>query len=166
MAANKKWSVQHRCGHRINWDLSHKPPDRQVGFATWLAMRDCTRCWWTKRRSPKHQTRAISRPPRTARQQTETQNWEKAERMPVLSGSDKAVSWAIRIRRHLLLAARGHLGATPGTEEEFARRYADPAKQVTIAAWWIDHRRVTPDELQQVLAPASHQAGTTSKGDQ
>lgn len=166
MAATPKWSVQHRCGHRINWDLNHKPPDRRVGFAAWLAMRDCTRCWWTKRRNPDRRIRAILRPARPGRQRA--RSWEATAGMPALEGSNKAASWATSIRRHLLLAARDQLGNRAGAEEEFARRYSAPARRITTAAWWIDHRRVTPGQLRKALAsaaPRTTNAATTTRED-
>jgi hypothetical protein len=169
MAANNTWSVRHRCGHFIDWDLSHKPPDRRVGFAAWLALRDCTRCWWTKRRNPDHRARSISRartisrPQRTAQRRSATHQWEITSGMPALEGSVKAVAWARRIRHHLLLTAREGLGIRRGAQEEFAHRYAAPARQITTAAWWIDHRLVAPGEFQRVLAswPASGAAAPT-----
>jgi hypothetical protein len=164
MATNTTWSVRHRCGHHIDWDLSHKPPDRRVGFAAWLALRDCNRCWWTKRRNPDRPSRAISRPQGKSRRRVTTPAWETATGMPALGGGAKAVGWARRIRHRLLLAGREHLGTGPGAEDQFAYRYAKPARRITSAAWWIDHRHVGPGELQRVLATSPHGSAAPSVG--
>jgi hypothetical protein len=45
MAPNTTCTVRRRRGHHIDSVLSDKPPDRRLGFAAWLAQRDCRRCW-------------------------------------------------------------------------------------------------------------------------
>jgi DNA primase len=131
------WPVLHRCGHRVEWDLSRKRPDDRAGFARWLALRDCTPCWWAKRRKYR-----LARPtfsPRTPRDALD--GWEHAARMPALTGSDKAIAWARKIRHRLLSAALPPSARLKGTTDEAVLALVGHARTIASAAWWIDHRK-------------------------
>ncbi len=157
MAPNTTWQVRHRCGHRISWDLSHKRPSERADFANWLAQRDCTRCWWAKRRTPNRLQRAATRIQRRAEGAAELAAWETETGMPVLEGSEKAVTWARTVRYRLLQAAQHHhhflAGRLPA--EDFSASFEASARGVTSASWWINHRRIKPSRIEAVLADAS-----------
>jgi hypothetical protein len=156
MAFKITWLVRHRCGHLISWDLSHKRPSVRADFANWLAQRDCTRCWWAKRRTPNRLQRAVTRTQRRAEEAAELTGWETEAQMPVLEGSERAVTWARAIRYRLLQAAHHHhflAGRLPA--EDFSVRFEVPAHRVTSASWWIDHRRVKPSEIAESLTDAA-----------
>jgi hypothetical protein len=145
-----QWPVVHRCGHRVLWDLSRKHPDDRAGFARWLALRDCTPCWWTKRR---HHGRS----PAERRRQLEYSRitrWERATSMPLLAGSNKAVAWAAKIRHRLITAALPTSEPASGCTDAAVTAVIGAARAVTAAAWWIDHRKVEPRDLPALLATA------------
>ena len=151
------WPVLHRCGHRVEWDLSRKHPYDRAGFARWLALRDCTPCWWAKRRK--------NRPARPAypsrRPSGGLDSWEHAARMPVLTGSDKAVAWARQIRHGLLAAAVPRSTRLNGSTDEAVVALLGLARTIAAAAWWIDHRKIDPSDLVAVLdrSVARHERG-------
>jgi hypothetical protein len=141
------WPVLHRCGHRVEWDLSRKHPDDRAGFARWLALRDCTPCWWAKRRKYR-----LARPTFRSRTANEAlDGWEHATRMPALTGSPKATAWARKIRHRLLTAALPPSARLKGTTDEAVLALVDHARTIAAAAWWIDHRKIEPRELAVVL---------------
>ena len=141
------WPVLHRCGHRVEWDLSRKHPDDRASFARWLALRDCTRCWWAKRRKYR-----LARPTFSPRTPSDVlDSWEHAARMPALTGSDKAITWARKIRRRLLTAALPPSARLRGTTDEAVLALVGHARAIAAAAWWIDHRKIEPRDLAIVL---------------
>ncbi len=144
------WPVQHRCGHRVEWDLSRRHPSDRVGYAHWLARRDCTRCWWANRRDPHQQARAARS---RLRQVLEVETLERQLQMPPLAGRPKAVAWARKVRHRLLTRASQPATADPP-------RPCDElhvgAKRITAATWWIDRRRLDPATLAAVLISLSH----------
>jgi hypothetical protein len=153
MAIKTTWRVRHRCGHRIAWDLSDKSPSERSGFATWLSQRDCTRCWWARRRSPDRRTRVASRPKRKTQQVSAIESWETDPALPALVGSEKAVGWARQIRHRLLRSAHRHLVSKgPGSEHELIVLCEKPASQFVDAAWWIDHRHADPEDLLRLFS--------------
>lgn len=141
------WPVLHRCGHRVEWDLSRKHPDDRAGFAGWLALRDCTPCWWARRRKYR-----LARPTFPSRTSTDVlDGWEHAARMPALTGSDKAIVWARKIRHRLLTAALPPRAQIKGSTDEAALALFGHAQTIAAAAWWIDHRKIEPGDLAVVL---------------
>ena len=153
VAVKTKWPVRHRCGHQVDWDLSRKLPAKRAGFAHWLAQRDCTRCWWAKRRMPDRKDRAIWRAQRAAQATAAIGEWETSAQMPPLQGSDKAVAWATRVRHHLVTAAyQSHRVDDDIARADRAAQLERSARRVTCAAWWIDQRESDPAALAALLA--------------
>jgi hypothetical protein len=74
--------------------------------------------------------------------------------MPALTGSDKAVAWARKIRRRLVTAATPRSVRAHGTTDEAVLTLIGHAATITRAAWWIDHRKVEPRHLASVLTDA------------
>lgn len=146
------WPVVHRCGHRVEWDLSHKHPNDRAGFARWLALRDCNACWWAKRRG-RHQPSRRHHDSRA--HPARIPDWEHAAAMPALFGSDKAVAWARRIRHRLVTAALPPLMRASGTTDEAILALISHARTITAAGWWIEHRKVEPRHLAAVLGQAA-----------
>lgn len=146
------WPVVHRCGHRVHWDLSRKHPEDRAGFARWLALRDCTACWWAKRR--RHRRVPAAARPKAFRASLST--WEQAARMPALSGSDKAIAWARKIRHRLVTGAIPPSARTSGSTDETLAAMVGYARTIHAAAWWIDHRKVEPRELPSLLKDTMH----------
>jgi hypothetical protein len=156
MAIKTNWQVQHRCGHRIDWDLADKPAAERAAFATWLAQRDCTRCWWAKRRNPHRSDRAATRIERRAQETADMKAWETRTGMPTLEGSKKSVTWGRALRYRLLRAAQQH-HVVDGrmSAEDFTARFEAPARRVASATWWIDQRETDPSFTEQLLADAA-----------
>lgn len=152
------WSVQHRCGHRVEWDLGRKRPSGRAGFARWLAERDCTRCWWANRRDPHRQARAARIP---LGQVLQIQAWERRLQMPALTGRPKAVAWARKVRHRLLTHAS--LLDTADALQHCDELHAG-ARRITSARWWIDHRRLDPADLPAALrsGPQRQRSGRPS----
>lgn len=147
----ERWPVQHRCGHRVSWDLSRKHPHDRIGYAYWLAGRDCTRCWWANRRDPHQQARAARS---RLRQVLQVRIWERQLQMPPLAGRPKAVAWARKVRHRLVTRAAqtAAADAQPHCDDIHAA-----ARSITTAAWWIDHRRLDPAALVAALEHSSRQ---------
>jgi hypothetical protein len=141
----ERWPIIHRCGHRVEWDLSKKHPGDRYGFARWLAGRDCTRCWWANRRDPYKQAEAARI---RLRQALQIQTWERQSRMPHLVGRPKAVAWARKIRHRLLTTASQM--STPDALVHSDNVEAD-ARRITTAQWWIDHRNFYTAALANAL---------------
>ncbi len=139
MAARNRWHIRHRCGHRIEWDLSDKPPAKRAGFASWLAQRDCTRCWWAKRRRPdRHRLSPPASPSQpSARKQAVIEVWEQRNGMPVLDGSDPAVARARQIRCDLLATS-----LSTSADDRSRDALLSRAQAITAAGWWIDDRNI------------------------
>jgi len=144
------WAVQHRCGHRVQWDLSRKHPNDRAGYARWLAERDCTRCWWSNRRDPYQQCQTARK---RLRQVLQVQTWELQLHMPLLTGRPKAVAWAREVRHRLL--TRAEQASTAGAEPHCGAIHAG-ARRVTTATWWIDHRHLEPATLAAALRSNAH----------
>ena len=142
------WPVMHRCGHRVLWDLSREHPEDRAGFARWLSLRDCTPCWWAKRR--RHRAPAGSRTP-TKSSTCWLEDWENAARMPALSGGPQAVAWARNIRHHLVTAALPPSAQPNRSGDEATLALIGHAQAITAAAWWIDHRKLEPRHLAVAL---------------
>lgn len=142
------WPILHRCGHRVDWDLSHKHPIDRAGFARWLALRDCTACWWAKRRGRRRQYKPRRK---SGIYPNALVEWENAAGMPALSGSDRAVAWARKIRRRLVTGALPHLAGVSGGTDEAAVVLVGHIRTITTAGWWIDHRKVEAGDLVAAL---------------
>jgi hypothetical protein len=149
------WPIVHRCGHQVEWDLSRKHPSDRAGFARWLALRDCTACWWAKRR---HHHQPSERHQRTRAHSVGIDDWEDATGMPALSGSDKAVAWARKIRQCLLTSVLPPSAAAGGTTDETVLALIADARTITVAGWWIDHRKIEPLHLGAALEHAGSDA--------
>lgn len=145
----ERWPVQHRCGHRVEWDLSRKHPDDRIGYAHWLAGRDCTRCWWANRRDPHQQARAARS---RLRQVLQVQAWERQHQMPPLAGRPKAVAWARKVRHRLV--TRGAQTAA-GDGQQHCDDIRAAARRITTARWWIDHRHLDPATVAAALKHSS-----------
>ena len=149
MAVNTAWDVEHACGHEQVHDLSAKRVSERAGYARWLAGRDCTDCWSSKRDKESGKERDAW----LAEELSEVETWETRSGMPPLVGSEKAVEWGRKIRYQLLAAAFDELGAPD--DGGFSGRIEAPARTVTSASWWIDQRDADSSDLPELLADAS-----------
>jgi hypothetical protein len=73
--------------------------------------------------------------------------------MPALSGGPKAVTWARKIRHHLVTTALCPSAAARGGTNDAVLALISHAQAITAAAWWIDHRKLEPRHLAFALKP-------------
>ena len=102
----KARTVTHACGHE------QRHEDCSATWAETLAERDCTDCWRRGKDAEREQ-------------EQDARGWAK------LDGSDKAVSWAMRIRD-------GLIEDNPDLADDHPLQAA--LTDVTSASWWIDYR--------------------------
>ncbi|UTX53285.1 hypothetical protein [Leucobacter aridicollis] len=148
MAVPTQFNVQHKCGHTQERDLADKPAGERAGFAAWLANQPCTECW------KKRQDRKLSKEVQTERAELEEHALEDQERsqLPILIGSSKQISWALRVRYELLRDAYTSLVEEGALDEDrFEADVLAPARLVTAARWWIDNRE-NGDMIIEILA--------------
>ena len=60
--------------------------------------------------------------------------------LPALTGSEKQIAWAGKIRENFLADARSAAFFDAERARKFAEAAAEIVSQATSAAWWIDHR--------------------------
>ena len=149
MAVETLWHVTHTCGHGELHDLSGKGASARARYARWLTTRPCAACWQAQPDRARDRARADWLARRHILRQTEIKAWEARTAMPALQGSERAIRWGRRGRHRLVTGAQYKLGLS---EAEFEKRIGRPARTVTRASWWIAHRDVQPDELEELLA--------------
>ncbi|MFI7337131.1 hypothetical protein ACIBUY_04225 [Streptomyces sp. NPDC050085] len=153
MAVKKFWSVEHACGHTVEFDLSDRPADRRAGFARWLSTRECTDCWRASR-DEDAEAKAEWLARQRAAEQDVAEEWAQQYRMPPLEGTDRAVAWASRCRHRLVSAAYTALVAEGGMSETEWESVEDAVRPITRAGWWLDQREADPADLPELLAAA------------
>lgn len=134
-----QYGITHSCGHTATHQIygtnSHGERERK---AAWLKNQDCSECW-------------------KATQAAEIATANAA--LPTLTGSEKQVSWAHKIRAEFVAGVESLIATVPASQQATAREQAEPltAKVLTRidAKWWIDHRSESP---RQMLAAASRNA--------
>jgi hypothetical protein len=147
MAVKTNWTVEHECGHTEEHDLSDKRPSERAGRARWLASKGCSDCWRAKRSERLAQRRQ--------EEATEPEAWEKAADMPALDGSDKTVAWGRQVRHQLMVAAHEYALSIGVSDEDFAEQVETPARKVTSAAWWIDQRGASAEDVSELVLDAA-----------
>ncbi|WP_121841412.1 hypothetical protein [Streptomyces sp. S5] len=148
--------MEHACSHQAVHDLSGRPADQRVGFARWLAAKDCTDCWKAAREADtgsKEEWLAAKR----ASEQEEATAWAKRFDMPPLEGPEKALGWGERSRHQLMTAAHNALVTEGGWGEEDWAELEEKARKVGRAGWWIDQRDAEGSDLVELLDAATEQ---------
>lgn len=147
------FTIDHKCGHQQERDLSHKLPEERESFANWLKGTDCFDCYRAKNDKPL--TEADKK--RWVAKQREAELREAADdqvryNLPILQGSDKQQSWATRIRyekirdAYLDLVVEGELD-----DEEFDTDFVEPLRLIQSAKWWIEQKDVPFSDLPQIV---------------
>lgn len=121
-----KFTVTHKCGHEVVYQLYGKFEDRERKAAYYETL-DCPEC---RRR---HEL-----------EQAETN--AQADNLPELKGSEKQIAWAMSIRNkwmglvsNLIAQVNANTNANPQLKEKFMAAITS-RKGETSAAWWIDNR--------------------------
>lgn len=146
MAIPTVFTIDFKCGHTEERDLSDKAAGRRKGFASWLASQDCTECF-KKKGSQEFKEQLY---------QQAVENQTRLE-LPELEGTPKQVPWATTVRDELLMGAfeelvRGEDAAL--SEDEFEEQYLVPARAIVTARWWIDYRDTETKDLLECLTTA------------
>lgn len=131
------YTVDHSCGHQEDHYVTGPKQSQQ---AERLKVRICGDCW--KQQTAGDQV-ARTKAAHVAAELAAT------EGLPPLTGSQKQIAWAERIRRGTILAARQSAPAgTPGDLLDRAMEvYRGIISRPTKAAWWIDHRASVGDAI-------------------
>lgn len=124
--------VEYKCGHKDEIQMYGKESSRDAEVER-LSHRLCPECYARQR----------------AREAAATAAEQAAAGLPALTGSDKQIAWALKIRSELLdVAADGRQRldaldqAHPNTQRSVRLLDAalDALRRQTRASWWIDHR--------------------------
>ena len=123
-----KYTVTYKCGHTAEVNLVGKESDRQRKIA-WYATIDCPECEGKAQK-------AIA----------------EAAGLPALSGSEKQVAWATKLRNSALTILDGAISRAPERNREIldGLRAGWLAKE-TASTYWIDNR-FELDEIRDILA--------------
>lgn len=145
------------CGHVGVIDLSALPPDQRGGRLEYLKDKglcgDCFEATREKRRELEQRSWVAARRKDEA---TEAAAWARDNRYPALTGSQKQVAFADRVRFELirdLFRWAVEEGSAPADFE----RAEDTARGIDAARWWLDQRSLVgePADLLELLDAAA-----------
>jgi hypothetical protein len=128
------YTINYSCGHSDDKQLYGKMDDRSRYIAWAEKSGECQAC-------------------RAANQMALVADTEASLNLAPLTGSDKQIAWARKIRCEKMIDIVAYLEArTPvvGKEEAFAEMRAQLIVKlscITSAAWWIDNRDTSRDML-------------------
>lgn len=151
------FTIDHKCGHSMDRDLSGKPAGERRRYATWLAGQKCTECW--KKSSDRKQSKEFTA--EKAARLDEARADQERFGLPILAGSQKQVDWGLTSRHALLRAAYAEqVEAGLLSEDEFDQQVLEPAKQIDFAGWWIDNREASVAELMELVNDPGERASS------
>lgn len=139
-----KYEVTHKCGHEITHELFGKIDDRYSKI-DWLETKDCKDCW---------------RATQVAAEQAQVATVDTDD-YPQLTGSDKQIDWATRIRAKMIVEW-DELAGMP--IKELPDNMREPIMAVLAeesAAWWIDHRTLSLREMATDVVRAAQKESAT-----
>lgn len=138
------FTIDHRCGHSAERDLSNKIAGERRRFAKWLSGELCTSCW--KKSEDRKDSEEFAA--HKAAKLEEARADQERFGLPILTGSDGQIKWGLTSRHALLRAAYAEqVEAGEMSEDEFDQQILEPAKQIDFAGWWIDNRESSTEEL-------------------
>ena len=133
--------IIHACGHEQAHHLTGFD-SQQKRKARWLKTTTCRDCFVTEKRAEEAAAAALS--------SAAISHLD----LPLLTGTDRQISWASTIRTKRLAALTNY--------NNDADCYA--CLQVTDAKWWIDHRDLTDVDLMAAATKASDVRNVTADG--
>lgn len=126
MAIKTALPIAFSCGHTETVDLAHVPAGRRKNHAFGLGKnRVCTKCFKTQGAADLDK---LNR--QTLLDATE---FEQEHELPELTGTEKHLNWATRIRYQVLAAVLEE------QDEETASEAFAAARALTRSGWWIDN---------------------------
>lgn len=151
MAIAREWEVDYACGHSELRDLSDIPAGKRAGRAEWLTKQQCFDCFKAKNGTKMSKEIAAERAAELAEAEADAER----QSLAVLRGSEKQVTWAIKVRYEMMRDAYATLvegGAL--SEADYDAQVIDRARQIDLAHWWIDNRETDVTDLPELLADA------------
>lgn len=140
MAIATKYPITFTCGHKMTADLASVPAGKRASRAHWMSKNQvCGKCFKAKSLEDLGKEN----------QQTllDADVFEQEHDLPELTGSEKQIPWATRVRYQLLAEGLEELdGDTEKTEELMAA-----ARTITRSGWWIDYKDADADEIFEVV---------------
>ncbi|MCD0174039.1 hypothetical protein [Micrococcus luteus] len=130
MAIKTKLPIEFSCGHTETVDLARVPAGRRKAHAFGLGKnRVCTRCFRKKSGEDLElQNRQAL---------LDADQFAQEHDLPDLTGSDKQVNWATRVRYQVLSDVLDS-DETPEQQAQ-ASRVVAAARELTRAGWWLDN---------------------------
>lgn len=140
MAVAAKYKIKFTCGHFEIKDLSATPAGKRVNKASWMGQNfTCNKCFKAKgsEELAKNNAQTLA----------EAEAFEQEHDLPELTGSDKQIPWATRVRYQLLADGMDELQG----DDEQIEELLHAARTITRSGWWIDYKDADPDEVHEVV---------------
>ncbi|MCT2089726.1 hypothetical protein M3D92_10565 [Micrococcus terreus] len=138
MAIPTKFSIKHKCGHTQARDLAHVPAGKRKAHAFGISKnQDCIKCF---RAADKEFLEQKNREVLVA-----AQGFEEEHGLPELTGSEKQIPWATRLRYQCLTEVLDNTDAAAGSE------VIQAAKALTRSGWWLDNTNDPDLELEDLV---------------
>lgn len=142
------FTIDHKCGHSEEHDLSKKIAGERRRFAQWLSERQCRSCW--KKSADRKDSKEFTA--HKAAKLEEARADQERFGLPILTGSEGQAKWGLTSRHALLRAAYAEqVEAGEMSEDEFDQQILEPAKKIDFAGWWIDNREASVAELMELV---------------
>lgn len=143
MAIATKFKIKFTCGHSEIKDLSDVPSGKRHDRARYMGKTYiCNKCFKQvdKENLAKHNAQLLA----------EAEVFEEEHELPELTGSEKQISWATKVRYELLSAA---LEIVEDPEE-----LLEPARTIGWAGWWIDYKDADAEEVLELVQTGARKA--------
>lgn len=149
MAIATSYEITYKCGHDATRDLSDLPAGQRAGRVSWLGKQPC---WECKKRAGDRKVSKETQAARAAELEEAVADQQRFD-LPVLTGSDKQVEWALKVRFNLLRDAYEHLVEAEGaSEESYEETVMAPARLIDRSRWWLDNKDAAASDLPELLA--------------
>ena len=145
--------VTQRCGHERVYNIATTARTRTV-VVSHLAQRDCLSCRrvaHAEQQSHGEASNAFHGSKTIETGAAQSAASERRVRMPELDGTERATVGASRVRFTLISEAHDWCLDREWTEEQFSERIVALARHHLDASWWIKHRDVAPEDLEELL---------------
>lgn len=148
MAIATTLPITHSCGHTATRDLSHVPAGRRKTHAFGISKHQvCPKCLKSqKSQDLEKRNRAVL---------AEAAGFEEEHALPELTGSEKQVSWATRVRYQVLSEIQD--ADEHPEDQDTAEQTIQAAKALTRAGWWLDNttdKDLDVDDLIELITTA------------
>ena len=147
MAVATKYKIKFTCGHSEIKDLSTTLAGKRASKASWMGKNfTCNKCF------KEQGTKELAKD--NAQTLAEAETFEQENDLPELTGSEKQIPWATRVRYQLLAVGMDEL---QGADDQIDNLLA-AARTINRAGWWIDYKDADPDEVYEVVTTGAVKA--------